>query len=220
MKIKFSLLFLLLIFFGCSPVRMVKPLQKRQQIVGSSFGGPLINFAGAPIPIPFTSLFYANGITNNVTVIGGLNTTSLLFGNIHLDASSCINLFYKENKYGISLNPGVQSIYHIRDSKSFGLWPTLDLNGYFHFKNKSSFLYTGVNSWIELKNQKAHGEKVTAPVLPSFQIGYQLVNTKWNHQFEIKYLGIGRSNQPNVVDYIGGAGQGAFGLFYGLHFKF
>lgn len=220
MKIKISLLVLLLAIIGCSPVRMVKPLQKKQQIVGGSFGGPLINFAGAPMPIPFTSLFYAKGISNNVSVIGGLNTTSLLFGNIHLDASSCINLLYKENKYGISLNPGVQSIYHIKDSKSFGLWPTLDVNGYFHFKNKQSFLYTGVNSWVELKSQKAHSEKVTAPVLPNFQIGYQLVNTKWNHQFELKYLGIGRSNQPNVVDYIGLSGQGALGLFYGLHFKF
>lgn len=220
MKINFSLIVLLFSLIGCSPVRMVKPLQKKQQVVGGSFGGPLINFAGAPIPIPFTSLFYANGLTDNVTVIGGLNTTSLLFGNVHIDASSCINLFKKEDKFGISLNPGLQSIYHVKDSKSFGLWPTLDVNGYFHIKNKKSLLYTGINAWIELKNQKAHGEKVNTPILPNFQFGYQLVNTKWNHQFELKYLGIGRSNQPNVVDYIGLSGKGALGLFYGLHFKF
>jgi hypothetical protein len=57
-------------------------------------------------------------------------------------------------------------------------------------------------------------------VIPNLQVGYNVVKEKWQHQFEIKYLGAGIPNLPGVVGYIGAGGKGAFGIYYSLVRKF
>jgi hypothetical protein len=72
--IKFLFIILLAYFFqNCAPSRFVKPLAKKQQAASFSFGGPIIKFAGAPIPIPFTTLAYGYGLTNKITGFGNNN---------------------------------------------------------------------------------------------------------------------------------------------------
>ena len=214
-----TFLFILLLC-NCAPSRYVKPLAKDQKAISFTFGGPLIKFSGAPIPIPFTTLGYGYGINNNITVYGNLHTTSLLFGNGQTDLGATFNLYKKENTFGITASPSLQLAYNIRNKTGFRIWPSADVNAYFHLNKKQSYLYTGINSWFELSVKKAHDETQQRHIVPNIHIGYTIVKTKWQHQFEFKYLGLGINNLPGVVDYIGVSGKGTFGLYYSLIRKF
>ena len=223
MKKKITLLFVvvsLLIFQNCAPSRYVKPLEKKQSVVAFSFGGPLIKFRGAPIPIPFTTFGYAYGCTDKITTYGNLHTTSLLFGNLQSDLGATFKLYEKENQFGFSTSPALQIAYNVRNQTGFRTWPSIDVNSYYHLNKKPSYLYVGINSWIELSSTKAHDEPQTRHAIPNLHIGYSVVKTKWQHQFELKYLGLGIANTPGVVDYVGVSGKGTFGIYYSLIRKF
>ncbi|MBA3682410.1 MAG: hypothetical protein H0W73_14800 [Bacteroidetes bacterium] len=198
-----KLLFFIFLFHNCAPSRFVKPLAKKQQAAAFSFGGPLIKFSGAPIPIPFTTLAYGYGVTDKVTTFASIHTTSLLFGNLQSDIGGTFKLFEKENKFGISASPALQIAYNFRNKTGFKIWPSADLNTYFHFKEKPSYLYCGINSWFEFSKYKAHEQQQKKHANPNLHLGYMIVNPKWQHQFELSYLGIGTPNLPGVVDYIG-----------------
>jgi len=204
----------------CAPSRFVKPLDKNQKAVSFSFGGPLIKYAGAAIPIPFSTLGYGHGISERCTAFGNLHTTSLLFGNVQLDAGATFGLLAKEKTSGLSVTPELQFACHFGSANSARLWPSLDVNYYRQLKNKSSFFYAGASSWFEFSQTKAHNEIQSKHVIPNLHLGYQVVKTKWQHQFEIKYLGLGIPNLPNVVDYIGISHKGTLGIYYSLVRKF
>ena len=204
----------------CAPSRYVKPLKKKEQAASFSFGGPLIKFSGAPIPIPFTTLGYARGITDKLTGYGHLHTTGALFGNFQSDAGILFSVLDKEGKYGFTFSPALQTAFHIRNMTGFRLWPSLDVNAYVHFKNKESFCYGGLGSWYELSNTKAHGQKQSDHMVPDIHLGLMLVKPKWRNQFEIKYLAPGIPNLPGVVDYVGVSHKGTFGIYYSLIRKF
>jgi hypothetical protein len=216
----FSLVYFILLFYNCAPSRYVKPLQKNQQAVSFTFGGPIIKFAGAPIPVPFTTLGYAYGVTNKITAHANIHTTSALFANLQTDIGSTFEVYKKENKFGITFSPALQIAYNIRNKTDFKIWPSIDANAYFHFKEKPNYLYVGANSWIELSKLKAHQQKQTKHAIPNIHIGYTIVKTKWQHQFELNYLGIGIANKPNVPDFIGIVGKGTLGFYYCLIRKF
>jgi hypothetical protein len=219
--IKFLTVILLVsLFQNCAPTRFVKTLAKKEQAVSFSFGGEFIKYSGAPIPIPFTTLAYGYGVTDKITAYGSLHSTSLLFGNLQSDIGATLKIFEKENKFGISASPALQIAYNIRNTTGFRIWPSADLNTYVHFKEKPSYMYAGVNSWFEFSKYKAHEQAQERHVIPNLHIGYMIVKTKWQHQFEFSYLGVGIPNTPGVVEYIGVSGKGALGLYYSLMRKF
>ncbi|MBK9191262.1 MAG: hypothetical protein IPM77_06945 [Crocinitomicaceae bacterium] len=77
MKKQHGILILVLTLFSCAQTRFVEPLEKGQLSLGGNFGGPLIEYAPAVIPIPFLDAEAGYGIDSNLTVHGGLNLTSL-----------------------------------------------------------------------------------------------------------------------------------------------
>ncbi len=206
----------ILIITNCAPARFVKTLEKNKSAASFSFGGPVIKFAGAAVPVPFTSLAYGYGLTEKSTVFGSIHTTSLLFGNLQTDLGSTFSLFKKENRFGITTTPALQMAWAMGQKQTFRMWPSLDLNAYFHFKERKSYLYTGVNGWFELSKTRAHGETQMQKIIPNCHLGYTFVKTKWQHQFELKYLALGIPNLPNIVEYISTGNQGSFGIYYSL----
>jgi hypothetical protein len=219
-KTTFGLLFLFSFFQNCAPSRYVKPLTKKQSVASFTFGGALIKYANTPVPLPFTTLGYAYGLTNKTTAFVNLHFTSALFSNLQSDIGTTILLYEKENKFGFSASPALQIAYNVRNRTGLRAWPSLDLNYFMHYKSKPSYLYFGLNTWIEFSKYKAHHEEQERHLIPNFQVGYTRVRTKWQHQFEIKYLGMGIPNLPGVVDYVGIYGKGTLGIFYSLVRKF
>ena len=213
----FALLFL---FSSCTPSRLVRPLDKGQKVVSASLGGPLIGFSGTVIPVPLTSVMYAQGITNKTSVFGSVHPTSLLFGVFQTDIGICQGLYYNDSlRIGFSVNPALNLAFD-KWEKQFKCWPQLDVNMYWNIKPNKSFLYAGVENWFELAKYKAYGETQQKHWLINPQIGYSYVRKKWNYNLEIKYLVPNMANTPNVVDYKGIAGKGAIGVYINFTRKF
>jgi len=208
-----------LAFQHCAPTRFVKPLAKKQHAASFSFGGPVIGFAGASIPIPYTTLSYGRGMTDRLTVYGGLHLTSLAFGNAQFDLGGTYGLWQKEHQ-GLSAGISLQTAFAPGKSNTARLWPTAEVNYYYQPGKGASYLYGGLNSWFELSSTKSFAQAQQRHIVPNLQLGYVIVKTKLQHQFEVKYLGIGIPNLPGVVDYRGIGGKGSLGVYYSIARKF
>lgn len=226
MRIKsFKNFFLFLIVLGlaaCNPTRYVKPLKKDEQAVNVSLGGPMINFAGAPIPIPYTTISYGYGVTQNTTMFAGIHTTSALFGNFQTDLGAVRNLYYNENiRFGVSALGAVNVAVH-KFKTGFRVWPQVDVNAYWNYKKeKESMLYGGLTNWFERQKTRAHGEPQNNFMLLNPHIGHVFNNGKWSFTAEAKYLLPSVSNQNLVVDYVKFFGKkGALGIYFGVQRNF
>lgn len=205
---------------SCAPSRFVKPLAKNQQVVSFSFGGPIIKFDGAVVPIPFTTLGYGYGLTDKITGYANLHTTSILFGNLQTDIGATFKLYEKKSVFGISASPALQMAYSVGNYGTFKLWPSADVNAYYHLLQKPSYLYAGVNAWVEMSGRRAYKQPQNRHAIPNIHIGYTIVKSKWQHQFELSYLGFGIPIYPGVVDYVGMGGKGTLAIYYSLIRKF
>jgi len=208
------------VLFSCAPSRMVRPLEKGQKVVSAHLGGPLIGFAGTTIPIPFTTVHYAQGLSNKTSVFGSVHTTAMLFGVFQTDIGACQQVYYNDSlRLGFSVNP-VLNLAFDKWEKKFKCWPQLDVNAYWEIKPKKSFVYIGVENWFELAGKKAHDVKQTNRWIVAPQLGYTYVRKKWNYGFETKFIAPNLKNLPNAVDYRGIGGKGALGVYLSFTRKF
>ena len=204
---------------SCSPTRIVKPLAKGEQAVGANLGGPFITFAGAPIPIPYTSAFYACGLNNKTTAFGSVHLTALAFGVFQTDLGICRELYANQKlQLGISVNPAMQIAIDHWEGKA-KCWPQLDLNVYKNWGPKK-MLYAGINNWFEPSTQRAHNEAQNKQWYVNPHIGFLYSPRKWSYGIETKWVAPGVSNTPNVVDYIGINQKGAVGVYFQLIRRF
>ncbi|MCG9879988.1 MAG: hypothetical protein MH472_05265 [Bacteroidia bacterium] len=205
-------LLLILLFPSCAPTRLVKPLQKGEQAIGGNFGGPLIKLGSTPITIPYTSAFYAKGLTDKTSVYGSMHLTALAFGVFQTDIGVCREL-YSNQKYemGLSVNPALTFAVD-RWEWNTKIWPQLDVNIYKNWGAKK-MLYAGVNHWFEPSNMRAHNEKQEKFVYVNPHVGFMYTPKKWTYGIETKWVAPSVSNVPNVADYIGINKKGAIGVY-------
>jgi hypothetical protein len=199
---------------NCAPSRYVKPLKKNEKAVSFSFGGPVIGYASAAIPIPFTTAGFAKGLSDKLTAYAHVHPTSILFGNFQSDLGITYGLLNSEKTFGISLSPAIQQAVSLRHSTGFRVWPSLDANAYQVVTPSGSYLYAGVNTWFEISSTRAHEEPQPRHVIPNIHAGYTITGKKWNN------LGAGIPVLPGVVDYKGINGKGSIGIYYSLIRKF
>ena len=108
----FILYSLILFFASCNATRVIKPLEKGEKQLSAGLGGPGIIYAGAPIPMPLTSVNYAQGVDSNVTLSVGMHTTSLAFGVLQSDVSLGIRAYQsKSERFGLTATPGIHVLY-------------------------------------------------------------------------------------------------------------
>ncbi|MCB9679977.1 MAG: hypothetical protein H6733_00770 [Alphaproteobacteria bacterium] len=60
---------------GCTASRAVAPLAAGQHGLTASFGGPFVEFAGAPVPVPFFQLGYRYGIDGHTDIHAAVHVT-------------------------------------------------------------------------------------------------------------------------------------------------
>ncbi len=217
------LIFAMLTASACTSQKIVKPLEKGEQQVSANLGGPLIGFGGLTIPIPLTSINYARGLSDSLTLHGGLQTTSLLYKTIQLDAGATYGILECHGwKPGLSVSGSLNFLADMREGNA-SLYPQLDANLYWDY-GKSHFMYVGSTNWIELRGTKAHGRTQEKRLLTGIQFGNTWVTDKWSFTAESKWLAPTRSSLYSVVDYksynFGGEPQGAVGLYFGIARRF
>ncbi len=217
-----SIVLFLTLFGSCASSRFVEPLQKGEQVIALDIGGPTIEFGGGVIPIPLSSVVYANGIDTNLTVFGSLHITSLLFGNVQTDFGATYRLFDSKHSFLPSLSTSVNghAIYDLNDSK-FKFWPQLDLNAYWNFGEKKHYVYAGISNWWELAETRSQERPQLDRWLVNPQIGLIIKTDKWYYSIETKFLGTSHNNVNLFVPYFSLLGErGASGIYFGIGRKF
>lgn len=213
-------LFGLLLFLGaCAPTTLVRPLKAKQKLISAGLGGPLIHFAGTVIPIPFTQLDLAYGYSDRLSLQGGINTTSLLFGVAQLR----LNPLYEFGKPK-GLKPGLSGYFqqHLlldRWKNRFSWYPEPGFNLYWDFQSEKHLLFWGASGWMELRKPSEPTDK-QATLLPVLNLGYQHNSPKWNWTLESKWILPGTAPGNQVVEYISPGNSGAIGLYLSLSRKF
>ncbi|MEY4350739.1 MAG: hypothetical protein RL078_800 [Bacteroidota bacterium] len=217
---------------ACAPARFVEPLKKGEQVLTGHFGGPVAKVPGiGAIPIPFTSIGYGRGLTDNTTIMGALQTTSLAFGvgQFELGASQRI---WSNDRMGVSGQVNVNFLLDFYTGAN-RIWPQLDANYYFKYGRQwkpehldhmcsvyhrnYNFFYSGISNWFDFYRIESQGRPNEQLWIPNFQIGHQWIRPKWSYQAELKILAPIYSNENIVVPYPSLLqNRGAMGLYFGI----
>lgn len=226
----------IIVLTSCGPARFVAPLEKKENAIALDLGGPLVKIPGvATMPIPFTSITYGRGITNDLTIHGSWYSTAAVFGVAQLGAGATYGFWKdKEEKHGLSGMLGFNTAFDFFEQQ-FKFWPQLDVHYYWKYQHRhmiqedlltggrpvSNVFYTGIGTWYEFEMKRAHGEKQPTVVIPMLNIGHDLNWKKWTFKTEIKLIAPFTSNRDIVLDYISLTGKtGATGIYIGFIRKF
>lgn len=206
---------------GCAHSRFVEPLEKKQLAVGLGFGGPSIDFGGAPIPIPMSNIEVGYGIDTNLTVHGGWHVTSAFFGNFQMDAGVSWKVMNQQRfKPNLTISPALNFIMST-SSKAARVWPILDVNAYWNYGKRKNYFYAGINNYFEVRNEMVHEEPIDQHWLFSPQIGHVVKgkNVPWRFSAEIKFIAPYLNNVNAFVPYKSLFGDwGSTGIYLGFSY--
>lgn len=222
-NLTYLFLCILVVLGACTSQRVVKPLNQGSSQIQANLGGPLIGFAGTTIPIPLTSVGYAYGLRDSLTLHGGVQLTNLAYQNLHLDAGATYGFLRPKGWLpGFSGSLSLNYLTDFREANS-RLYPQIDANMYWDY-GTSHFMYFGITNWIEVSSSRAHNEPIEQRLLSGFQFGNTFTTNKWNYTIESKWLAPTRNSNDLVVDYktysLGGERKGAVGLYFGISRNF
>ncbi len=226
----------LFLLSACGPARFVDPLARNENAIAVDLGGPLVKVPGvSTLPIPFTSITYGRGLTNNLTLHGSWYSTAAIFGVAQIGAGAHYRFWESKNeKHGFSGMLGVNTALDFFEY-NFKLWPQLDGHYYWKYnlkpmvqsdlldgsRSKANLLYLGIGSWWEMNPVKVEGKRTGPFVVPMLNIGHDLNWKRWTFKAEVKFIAPFSSNQDKVVDYVSAMGKhGATGIYIGFIRKF
>lgn len=228
MKIKWPRKCLLMAFASlavalssCVPSRYVKPLEKGEVAASATLGGILFKNFGFPLPTPFATVGAGYGIKEDLTAYGGLNLTSLAFGNVQFDLGMTKSFLEPEGwRPGISVSPSLNVVGSFNNGGAFRVWPALDVNAWWEYNEKGSFFYAGMAAWFELAGTRANGAQQPQHILPGVQLGHTFMGKSLDFTAEVKWSNFVTNNRDSASDWIGIGEQGAVGVFLGITKRF
>ncbi|MCI5056479.1 MAG: hypothetical protein MRY83_10250 [Flavobacteriales bacterium] len=209
-------LFVTLIFSSCSVTKIVEPLPKGEKQLGFTAGGPISSGTGN-LPLPLTGVYYANGITSNTTVTGGVQVTSALFENLHLDGGLTMGI--TENNWfrpGFSMSLEANGIYGFRED-FFRVYPIITPNLYWNYNRQKT--YIGVSNWLDFWNNSSSGSNAEFWI-PTINLGNQFgVKDKWSINVEGKFLAPNIDPQGiNGIEPVQIQDRGGVGIYLGVSY--
>ena len=181
----------------------------------------MIGFAGATIPLPFSSVVGAYGIDSNLTAFSALHLTALGYGTVQLELGAVYRVYQSKKQYLPSVSAGLSTQLLLATTDgAFRAYPVVDVNLYWQYlKSRNNYAYINWSSWFDFWN-KAHGQPNDNMYLPSFGVGHTFENAKMRYTIEGKYMLPGQDNGGTPVDYRGIDGKGSFGVYIGISRKF
>jgi hypothetical protein len=220
MKKLSAILLSLFLLASCSPTRFVKPLAKKQHAANLSFGGPLIKFGTATIPVPFITANYGYGIDSMLTGFASFNITSALYGNFQAELGAT-RQWTRQHRYLPALGTTLQLNAIYRNTEAKKLYPQLDLHAYWEYGKRKNYFYIGASNWFELSKTRTLGEPLDNRWIFMPMAGHSFNGRKWNVNIEAKIMAPNLSNEKLVVEYQTPLrNRGAFGIYIGYTRKF
>lgn len=213
---KYLIPLLILTMSACAPSRFVQPLAAGEQAIGFNLGGSLIDYNGTTIPVPLTAITYGNGLKEQLTVFGSLHTTALLFNNLQLEGGAVAQWKEQEGwKPAISTAITFNFITELSEGNA-KLWPQIDGNAFWNFKDKKYTTYLGYSLWIDNKIMADNGLGLFNP-----HLGYTYRKGSWDLNAELKFLAPGFDNSKVFIPYQSITGtQGATGIYFNVSKRF
>ena len=203
----------LIIATGCTPTKVVVPLEEGQWQIGVTQGRPQINEGYLPV----IGAYAAKGVSSTKTNYGGIQFSSLLLGAVQLEGGQVKTLIPQQGlKPGISCSYGAQSFLSTRDY-AFRFYPEAGLNAY--LQKGPHILNASANTWVDptwFLADFGRGQILA----PSLSAGYRLRYKLLEAQLEYKILNptreihIPQAYVPNT------SGLGGKGFFYGIAINF
>lgn len=198
---------------NCTTSRNVRPLKKKQMKLGFDLGGPMIVLGDVPFPVPFTAVSFSYGVEDDITASGAVYLTDILFGVIHLDAGGTVGILRpKEFIPGLSLSPSITFLIDVWEWVP-KVYPSVDFNVYWNISPRDDIFYIGMGNWFELETTRANGDEQPNIWIPSVNIGYTFVSSKWMFTLEARYMGLNVNNQDIIINYVSPGSTGAIGAF-------
>ncbi len=209
-----ALVLLQLLFSSCSTTRVIKPLEEKEWRVAMDAGGPF----AANTPIPLSSISAAYGLSEKVSLFGGIHTTALSFNTLQLDLGAHFGFLEAQGWIpGISGNLVVNPMVAFRNG-SFRIYPETTLNAYWTVWNKNQ-IYLGFTQWYDWHIAETELEKGRF-LHPTLQLGYQYEADKWILGAEYKWLNFNKQLviPQTKVNSIGG--YGGYGVYLKVAYRF
>lgn len=205
---------LIILIASCNATRYVEPLAKGEQAVGVNFGGPLIEYSGATIPIPLSAVSYARGIDSNLTVFGGIHLTSIYYKNFQTDIGCTYKVLPQDGKIpALTVTPNLNFIKG-QGAGNHNLWPALDFNAYWNYGERKNYFYVGLMNWYEPQRRRAHDEQSLKRFIWNPQMGHVVKFGQFQLATELKLLAPYERTEYLFVPYKGILGNnGATGVF-------
>ncbi len=215
---KFYFFVFLVLLYSCSTTRFVEPLEKDELAVGVNAGGPLLVFGGTPIALPLSSIYAGYGYKENLTIYGGLHTTSLAFKTLQLEVGARKNIATNSGIFP-SVSSGL-AIHGIMDFREFNIrvYPELNINPYWKYGKWKT--YTGIQVWFDVYKLGRTNYGYPGFFVPSVHLGQSIDLGKWNIALEYKRLGFIIDTEFSVVNYITPGSLGAQGIYLSGHRSF
>ena len=203
------------VLFSCAPTRYVRPLPKGEVAIGGAFGGPMINFGGLLIPIPFSSVQAGYGIDSTLTAFAGAGITSALFGVVQSDLGITKSILKPGGaKPGLSITPVANFNVDVYEG-NFTFYPQVDVNAWWEYsKKRPDFVYVGLSNWFELQGKRAHNEPQPQRWVPSVQVGHTWSARRFDWTVETKYIAPFNVNTETVVNYANPIPRGGIGMYF------
>lgn len=220
MSFKFLSIFLLFFVYSCSPVKYIKPLERKQHALTATLGGPLIGFANTTIPIPFINANYGYGIDSTLTAFVSTNITSALYGNFQMELGTTKQLLNQKKYFpAISVTPVANIIY--RNTNAYKFYPQLAVNAFWEYGQRKNMLYVSFDNWFELSEKRAFGNEQQNHWIFMPSLGHTFAGKHWGLSVEAKVIAPNVSNEKLVVDYKTPLNtKGALGVYIGYIYKF
>ncbi len=208
---------IVMIITNCSTIRQIRPLEKGQQSVSFSVGGPVTEVGSVYIPLPLMSFGYNRGlIDNTLDLETGLHVTQLLYGILDVEVGVNFRPFQsKAWQPGLIISP---KLFFMTDfSGGARLYPDLCLTGFWKLHEKV-YLFTGLENWFEFSSTRDDGLEQKNHWLLVPYIGTNIGSQRWQFQFETRVYTPNLKNTGRATKNIGFGEYGVLGFFLGVNF--
>ena len=197
----------MILLASCNTTRVVKPLEKGETRIVVDFGGPVVG-----IPLPLSSISLAHGISEKLTVFGGVHTTTLIYHSLQFDLGANYS-FLETQKWqpGISGSLILNPIIDFRVGNS-SIFPETAFNFYWQLRKKH-IPFIGLTNWYDVAKGTVELEKGKL-MHPAFYLGYNYEGEKWIFGVEAKWLNFNKTLFIPQIEQTTIGGKGAVGLYF------
>ncbi len=201
---------------ACTTTHLLRPLGRGNTRGNVSIGGgPMVRFAGAPIPMPVTTLGVAHGVTDGIDVHADVHTTAAFFGVAGLDMGAAFHPI-ASHRAALTVGASITGMSNGRDAVMFAdVW-------FGTAWRVANFLWLGAGMHNGLRtftsDDTLRGRSPWAPV-PFVHVGIQPRGGRFGFEIELRWYAPTENGTIQFAPYYAVADRGALGIALGFNYE-